>query len=337
MHGPPQDSAREAEREAIAESGGGRLIGLYVLMLLLVVVLLGGGRLAEGLQRWPAVAAWSTVFVSLVLQALPFLVLGVALSAAITAWVPAERIARLLPRRPALAVPAAGVAGAVLPGCECASVPVAGSLVARGVAQAVALTFLLAAPAINPVVLVSTAVAFPGRPEMVLARFGASLGAAVVIGWWWLRFGKDHWLTVPRRPVVEGPPGEVFRAAMQHDVLHAGGFLAIGAALAASVNTFAPPGLREALGEQPWLAVLACALLAVAVAICSEADAFVAAGFTHVSPTAQLAFMVVGPMVDVKLIAMHAGTFGRGFAARFDPAVFVVAVAFSVVAGAVLL
>jgi uncharacterized membrane protein YraQ (UPF0718 family) len=78
------------------------------------------------------------------------------------------------------------------------------------------------------------------------------------------------------------------------------------------------------------------ASLAVIVAICSEAAAFVAASFTQFSATGQLAFMVVGPMVDVKLISLQASTFGRRFAVRFAPATFAAAVAASVLVGALL-
>ncbi|WP_345960795.1 permease, partial [Glycomyces tenuis] len=133
-------------------------------------------------------------FVAVMVQAVPFLTLGVVLSSAIAAFVPAGFFHRVLPGRPALAVPVAGACGAVLPGCECASVPVAGALVRRGVAPAAALTFMLASPAINPIVLVSTFVAFPGQPEMVWARLTASLGAAVAIGWLWIRLGRTEWL-----------------------------------------------------------------------------------------------------------------------------------------------
>jgi uncharacterized membrane protein YraQ (UPF0718 family) len=90
------------------------------------------------------------------------------------AWTLVDRcLERLLPRSAVLAVPSAALAGAALPGCECASVPIAGRLCARGVQPAAALAFMLAAPAVNPVVLVATAVAFPGQPQMVLARSAA--------------------------------------------------------------------------------------------------------------------------------------------------------------------
>lgn len=113
--------------------------------------------------------------------------------------------------------------------------------------------------------------------------------------------------------------------------------MVLGGMLAATVNVLLPTSAVLALQDRPWLAVLVLAALAVLVAICSEADAFVAASFTQFSPTAQLAFMTVGPMVDVKLVSMQVGTFGRRFAVRFAPATFVTAVAASVVVGVVLL
>jgi len=298
---------------------------------LLVLVLVAAVLLrpyVEGFTANPAVATWATIFVSIAVQALPFLVLGVLVSGAITAFVPASFFARALPRNRALAVPVAGTAGLLLPGCECGSVPVAGGLLARGVTPAAALTFLLSAPAINPIVLVATAVAFPGQPEMVAARFVASLATAVVIGLLWVRFGQDRWLqTRPSRPgYQEGARRTVFLDTARHDFLHAGGFLVVGALLAASLNVIVPRELYQAVASDPVLSVLALSALAVLMSICSEADAFVAASLTEFSPTAKLAFMVVGPMVDLKLIALQAGTFGRGFALRFAPTTLVVAI-----------
>ena len=275
----------------------------------------------------PALQTASTVFVAIIVQALPFLVLGVLMSAAIAAFVPRAFWQRALPSNPILAVPVAGAAGIVLPGCECASVPVAGSLMARGVTPAAALAFLLSAPAINPIVLVSTFVAFPGEPEMVVARLIASFGTAVIVGWLWLRFGRPGWLRIPQRMHVEGStPWHTFRLTASHDFLHAGGFLVIGGLAAAAMNVAMPTEWMEALASNPLLAILAMAVLAVLLSICSEADAFVAASFTSFSLTARLTFLVVGPMIDLKLMSMQAGIFGRAFAVRFAPATFVTAI-----------
>ncbi|MDQ0600138.1 uncharacterized membrane protein YraQ (UPF0718 family) [Streptomyces canus] len=332
--GEPKAPHPEAPR---AEDQARHLNSPLLLTMLLLLVLLMQGPI-RGLLAAPVMQSWMTVFVAVVVQALPFLVLGVMLSAAIAVFVPASFFARALPKRPALAVPVAGVAGAVLPGCECASVPVAGALVRRGVAPAAALAFLLSAPAINPIVLTATAVAFPNNPEMVLARFVASLFVACAMGWLWLRLGRTDWLRPPARASYEGQSkGAAFWGSVRHDVMHAGGFLVVGAMAAATLKAVVPEAWLRAAAGNPFVSVLALAVLAVLLSICSEADAFVAASLSQFSLTARLAFLVVGPMIDLKLFAMQAGTFGRGFALRFAPATFVLAVLVSVLTGAVLL
>ncbi|GLP65943.1 permease [Streptomyces sp. TUS-ST3] len=308
------------------------VLGGAALVAIATVASVLGPTLALDLYT-PPVAAWWTVFTAIVVQGVPFLLLGTVVSAAIGAFVP-ERVTRLLPRNQALAVPVAGAAGVVLPGCECASVPVAGSLMRRGVAPAAALAFLLSAPAINPVVLVATSVAFPGQPAMVLGRLVASLAAAVVMGWLWARFGREEWLRLPKRS--SGTPARglrAFGAGLQHDFLHAGGFLVLGAAAAATFGIVVPRSVLDLFTGSAWLSVLLLAVLAVVLCVCSEADAFVAASLSGFSPTARLAFMVVGPMVDLKLIALQTGTFGRAFAVRFSSVTWAVAVLSSVLVG----
>lgn len=286
----------------------------------------------------PAFRTWSTIFVSIVVQALPFLAFGVCLSAAIAAFVPASFFTRVFPSRPAAAVPVAGIAGAVLPGCECASVPVANGLMQRGVAPAAAFAFLLSAPAINPVVMIATALAFPGRPDMVVARFVASLATAVIVGWLWARFGRTDWIKQRAHDHLDDlRPWPKFFSAARHDFLHAGGFLVIGGLAAATLNVVVPRGWLDVVADNPVLSIFALAALAVVLCICSEADAFVAASLSQFSLTSRLVFLVVGPMVDIKLIALQVGTFGRSFAMRFAPVTLVVAITVSVlVAGVVL-
>jgi uncharacterized membrane protein YraQ (UPF0718 family) len=304
---------------------------------IVVAILVAGRFVLSPLLTAPALQTWATIFVAICVQALPFLVFGVLLSAAITAFVPTSFWTRALPRHPYVAVPVAGAAGAVLPGCECASVPVASGLMSRGVTPAAALAFLLASPAINPVVVVATAVAFPGQPLMAVARFSASLLVAVLAGWFWLRFGRTDWLRVPSRKAGSGSKWETFRGAMQHDLLHAGGFLVVVGMTAATLTVVVPRSWLTSVADVPVLSVVVLALLAVLLSICSEADAFVAASLTTFSPTARLAFLVVGPMVDLKLIALQVGTFGRSFAVRFVPLTFTLAVLVSMAVGEVLL
>ncbi|NUO59602.1 MAG: permease [Hamadaea sp.] len=314
-----------------------RVGSVEVLAVLLVLLVLFRTQVAD-LINGPRISTWTTVFVSVMVQATPFLVFGVVLSAVIAVFVPRSFWAKALPKHPALAVPVASCAGVVLPGCECGSVPIAGSLMRRGVTPAAALAFLLAAPAVNPIVLTATAVAFPGQPQMVVLRAIGSLIVATGMGWLWLRLGKPEWIKLPARPDLDDQSkSRAFWASCRHDIIHAGGFLALGAAAAATINVLVPEKWLLAVAQRPVLSVLALAVLAVLLSICSEADAFVAASLSQFSLTARLAFLLVGPMVDLKLISMQAGVFGRRFATRFAPATFAVATGVAGVLGVIFL
>lgn len=316
------------------ERGG---YGFSIVAAILVLSVLARPLFAGSLDN-QALRTWSTIFVAISVQALPFLALGVALSGAIAALLSENSLNRLLPKRTALAVPVAGLCGIALPGCECGAVPIAGRLIGNGVAPAAALTFLLAAPAVNPVVLVSTAVAFPNAPHMWMARFAASMITSVAMGWLWMAFGKTEMLerALKKVPTV-GNRWERFRAASVHDLLHAGGYLIVGAAFAAAIQVLVPRSILDTVAGHGVSAVLTMAALAVLLSICSEADAFVASGLSQFSLSARLVFLVVGPGVDLKLIAMQAGVFGRRFAAWFAPLTLVVAIASALVVGSVLL
>jgi hypothetical protein len=313
---------------------------MEILVGILLACAFAATTLRTGVARSAALSTAGTVFCGVFVQAVPFLVLGVVISGLIAVFVSPERLARWLPRRPVVAVLAAGVGGAALPGCECGSVPVARRLFGEGgPAGAAALTFMLAAPAINPVVLVATAVAFPGAPRMVVARMGASLLTAVIMGWAWSRWGRPEWITrrLPAPPAAIESRWTVFAEAARHDFLQAASYLVVGAGAAAALHVLVPPWVFEHLAADLILGVAVMAALAVVLALCSEADAFVAASMTMVPLLPRLVFLVVGPAVDVKLFAMQAGMFGRAFAARFAPCTFLVAIASACAVGLLVL
>ncbi len=323
----------------VAEPRSRIVTSTEVLVAGMVLCALGGTWMRDGVAGSERLATAGTVFCGVFLQAVPFLVLGVLVSGLVATFVSPDRLTRWLPRRPVGAVLTAGVAGAALPGCECASVPVARRLFGDGSAGAAALTFMLSAPAINPVVLVATAVAFPGQPTMVLARCVASLVTAVVVGLLWSRWGQPGWITraLPESQHYDASRWTVFTEAARHDFLQAASYLVIGAAAAALLRVAVPPWIFEHVAGHLLIGVVTMALLAFVLALCSEADAFVAASLTMVPLLPRLVFLVVGPAVDVKLVAMQAGLFGRAFALRFAPLTLVVATVVATIVGLVLL
>jgi hypothetical protein len=317
-----------------------RVGSMEVLVGIMLACAFSATMLRNGVARSSALSTAGTVFCGVFVQAVPFLALGVVVSGLIATFVSPERLARWLPPRPAVAVVAAGLGGAVLPGCECGSGPVARRLFGEGgAAGAAALTFMLAAPAINPVVLVATAVAFPGAPMMVVGRMAASLLTAVIMGWAWARWGRPEWITrrLPPSGAATQSRWVVFAEAARHDFLQAASYLVLGAAAAAMLHVVVPKWVFAHLAGNLILGVAVMAALAVVLALCSEADAFVAASMTMVPLLPRLVFLVVGPAVDVKLFAMQAGMFGRAFATRFAPATLLVATASACAVGLFLL
>ncbi len=172
------------------------------------------------------------------------------------------------------------------------------------------------------------------------ARFLASFATAILVGTWWARRNDQNLLKTLTE--ADGHHHEVskfstFVDVATRDLLHAGGYLVVGALAAATLQLVIPRSVINAVAENEWQAILVLAALAVLLSICSEADAFVAAGLPQFSLTSRLVFLVVGPVIDMKLVAMHAGVFGKRFAMVFAPVTFVVAILSAVVVGSILL
>jgi uncharacterized membrane protein YraQ (UPF0718 family) len=275
-------------------------------------------------ERIAWVQTFFVIFGSLLIQALPFVLIGALASAAIEVFVPISALERLADLPRPLQLPAAGLAGIAFPICECGSVPVARRLAAKGLAPSAAVTFMLAAPVVNPVVIASTFVAFRARSTlwtMVLGRFWIGLLVAIVVGWVIGDRSKDELLRPradeePPEPLALGAPEPKWKSFFVHlgnDFLFMGRFLLLGATLAALVQTFLPASVIDSVARIPVVSLIVMMGLAFVLSLCSESDAFIAASFTPFGPSAQLAFLVFGPMVDFKLAALYMGTFRRGF------------------------
>jgi uncharacterized membrane protein YraQ (UPF0718 family) len=272
---------------------------------------------------WIFVALATSIF----LEALPFLAIGALVSAAIEVWVSGARLTRWMPRS-VLGGGLFGVAaGLVLPTCECGVVPVVRRLIRKGVPPGAALAYLVAAPILNPVVLASTFVAFRGSWAMVGLRALTALVVGLLLA---LLVGRRRADEVLRAGVLSG--GGVPAGGGDHDHAHdpetprlvavwlhagrdfieMGRYLIYGAVAAALFKTFLPPSALAPFQDSLLLSVLAMMAMAVLLSVCSEADAFVAASFVAFPAAAQLAFIGVGPMVDLKLVGMHVASFRRG-------------------------
>ncbi|MBD2627419.1 permease [Trichormus variabilis] len=315
-----------------------------------------------------------TIFLSLLVEAMPFLLLGVLLSSLLLFFVDERKLVEKMPTNPLLGALFGSMIGFLFPVCECGNVPVARRLLMQGVPTPVAIGFLLAAPTINPIVIWSTWTAFRDQPEIVVLRVVLSLAIATIIGFVF-SFQKD--LSPFLQPAIArylkyNPPakpepkrkGRRYQAkeeATVNSLLQSGtyilggrsggsvridgglnptdistanpnksvadklrlaldnivqelrelaGVMVLGSAIAAAIQVLAPRELILSLGAGPITSILAMLVLAVVVSICSTVDSFFALSFASTFTSGSLlAFLVFGPMIDIKGVGLMLSIF----------------------------
>jgi len=308
--------------------GGYRYAGFMALAL----VAFGAALFVFDPANVAGVQNFFLVFGSLLIEAFPFILLGALVSAAIEVFVPVSVFEKLTLLPKPLQLPAAGLAGAAFPVCECGSVPVARRLIIKGLMPSAAVTFMLAAPVLNPIVIASTVVAYRGRDilwPMVLGRAGLGFLVAMAVGYVISDESKEQLLRNrsgrSKIPEHEHEPSSSstdsrartkvtsFFGHLSGDFVFMGRFLVIGAMVAAALQTFVPQSVIGGVAGTPVINILAMMGLAFLLSLCSESDAFVAASFVQFGVGGQLAFLVFGPMVDTKLGILYGATFRQGF------------------------
>ncbi|MBD2094406.1 permease [Trichocoleus sp. FACHB-591] len=305
-----------------------------------------------------------TLFLSLLVEAIPFLILGVLFSGLLLFFVDERKLIKVLPKNPLLGAFAGSCVGFLFPVCECGNVPVARRLLMQGAPAPVAIGFLLAAPTINPIVFWSTWIAFRDQPEIVFLRVGLSLAIATIIGWVFsaqadlrplLQPAVARAMPVPREPKESqaesgvspllqsgtfllgqiGQPIRIDTTELQASMVAAatmrkplpdrlylllentvqelrelGGVLILGSAIAALIQVFVPREVVLGLGQGPVTSIIAMMLMAGLVSICSTVDSFFALSFASAFTSGSLlAFLVFGPMIDLKGLGLMLSIF----------------------------
>ncbi|MCB0103424.1 MAG: permease [Anaerolineales bacterium] len=296
---------------------------LFILLAVLLAVTLS--LLPEGFFTWlwDKLNVFATVFLGIFVEAVPYLLLGTFASGLVEVFMDRDAMSRWVSNRPGAAAISGAFMGMVFPVCECGVVPLTRRLFKKGLPLSAGISFLLAAPVLNPIVIISTASAF-GWGEMLLWRFVISLVIAVTVG---LVFSAQGEAAEVLRPVMAGDDhdhihaeaGDSVREKIRKALLitvdeffDMGRYLVLGSMLAAGLQTFVSQSALLAIGSGPVLSVLVMLLLAVILSICSTVDSFVALGFTGVfSFGSVLSFLVFGPMVDIKSVMMYLQVFKR--------------------------
>ena len=279
-------------------------------------------------------------FLSILFEGAPYILVGTVLSGLIDAFLPSKLLDRVLPRNKVLSTLMAGFLGLVFPVCECAVVPVIRRLVQKGLPISCAMTYMLSAPIMNPIVAVSTLTAFKefqkvagigeiGNATMTVSRLSLGYVVAVLVGLFILRFTTAQLL---RPSIVAGITGggdgdagghnhasaadfngklvQAMRTAMR-DFLDTGMYFTIGVCITSVFNTQVNQAILDHVAGNNALAIPSLMGLAFILSLCSTSDAFIAAPMGVFSNAAKLAFLVFGPMMDVKLIFMYSAVFKR--------------------------
>ena len=307
-----------------------------------------------------------TLFLSLLVEAIPFLLLGVLFSGLLLLFIDERKLMAVMPKNPLLGALAGSLIGFLFPVCECGNIPVARRLLIQGVPAPVAIGFLLAAPTINPIVIWATWTAFRDQPEIVVLRIIFSLSIATIVGCVFsaqadLRplLQKPVAACIPAPNQLKNKPGIADREAIPNllqsgtylltqpgqamrmdaatfsttsppfqtntpigyrwrlfldntvqELRELGAVLVLGSAIAASIQVLAPREVILSLGQGPIASILAMMVLATVVSICSTVDSFFALSFaSSFTSGSLLAFLVFGPMIDLKGIGLMLSIF----------------------------
>ncbi len=306
------------------------LIGGLIVAIVVLVAFLGTG------DPGVVLGIFSTRFLGIFIEAVPFLLLGTFVSGLIEAFLTADDITRIIPRNRFAATAVGTFMGFTFPVCECGVVPVVRRLYTKGLPLSVGVAFLLAAPVINPIVLASTATAF-GVGEVLIGRFVITAIVAFSVGLVFALAARPVEVLRPASmrpitPVMGGstdaplltltppaPPRKSLGAGLRDAVSLAGDeffemgrYLIVGTLLAAAMQTFISQEVLLTLGRGPVISVIAMQGLAFLLSVCSTVDSFLALAFAGTFTTGSiLAFLTFGPMVDIKSMLMFLGVYKR--------------------------
>jgi len=259
-----------------------------------------------------------TLSISVVIESLPFVILGILLSIVVQVWLPDGILMKYLPRNPVLRRFCISLFGILLPVCECGNVPLARGLIVGGFTVPESMTFLLAAPIVNPITIITTHQAFGFDDGILVARILGGLAIANIIGWLFSLHPRQDALLTP------GFAAECRRAPDEHDhsrvaksvdifireasvIMPA---LFIGALVAGAIQVAVPRDVLVSLGSNPLWSILAMMVLAFVIAVCSNVDAFFILPFANTFMPGSIAtFLVFGPIIDIKMLAILRTTF----------------------------
>lgn len=298
-----------------------RDLSAMTIFIFIIILFLFGDLLVREVNIPTFALQVGTIFLSILLEAIPFILLGVFASSLIQTFVSEQIVQKWIPRRPIVALIPAAIVGALLPICECAIIPVVRRLVSKGMPLHVGIVIMVTSPILNPVVFASTYYAFSPNLSIVYGRMGITFVASLVIGSIIYIVFRNR---LPLKKSIKHShhhENHRFTATLAHAVdefFDVGRYLIIGAFVASFFQVVIDREILVGIGQHEMLGPALMMGLAYVLSLCSEADAFVAASFTSTfTPASLLAFLIYGPMIDFKNTLMMLAYFRRTFVVVF--------------------
>jgi uncharacterized membrane protein YraQ (UPF0718 family) len=273
-----------------------------------------------GIQLGDIAQDFVTLSLAVIIESIPFVFLGIGLAVVVQVWVPERVILKVLPRNPILRRMVLSLLGVLLPVCECGNVPLSRGLVMRGLTVPEAMTFLVAAPIVNPVTIITTYQAFGFDDGILVARVLGGFAIANLVGWLFSRHPEPDALltrsfsaTCKRARGHEHDHGSKLRRSIENFSAETTAMmpaLLVGSAIAGLIQVAISRDVLVTLGSNPVLSVFVLMVLAFVISVCSNVDAFfvLALGATFL-PGAIVAFLLFGPVIDIKMLALMRTTY----------------------------
>jgi len=342
-----------------------RQLTVFVFIIILIFwlsYLWGTGEIETSAET--QMKAFTLVLWSILLEALPFVMLGTIISSLIQIFVSEETILKILPKSNVLRLIFSACIGFVFPVCECAIIPITRGLIKKGMPVGAAITFMIATPIVNPIVLISTYNAFPTMHQMVIYRGVFGFLGAIIIGFLVGRNNDKKVLKESQETdgdscgccdnchhahsavgsdrqlgAASGKKRTVWKAFKEiiahtsHEIQSVGGYLIIGAIIAAFMQMFVPKDLLMSVGNGRISSIIIMMAFAFVLSLCSEADAFIASTFMlRFTSASVLAFLITGPMIDIKNSLMLFGSFKIKFSIKTIAVILIVCFILGIVA-----
>nr|HEN0587788.1 permease [Streptococcus agalactiae]HEN0591701.1 permease [Streptococcus agalactiae] len=273
-----------------------------------------------------SVLQWFAIFISIIIEALPFVLLGTILSGIIEVFITPDIVNKFLPKNKFLRVLFGTFVGFVFPSCECGIIPIINRFLEKKVPSYTAVPFLATAPIINPIILFATYSAFGNSIRFLILRFVGATIVAIALGVMLAFLVDDNILKEDAKPThfhdySDKKWYQKIFLALAHAIdefFDTGRYLVFGTLIASAMQIYLPTRVLTTIGHSPITAILVMMLLAFILSLCSEADAFIGASLLSTFGIAPvMAFLLIGPMIDIKNLMMMVNSFKTRFIVQF--------------------